>query len=84
MPTVLISAKYKEGINELLSCIARNLHETSKRGIFLIPYDKTGIINTIRTEGKVFTEEYKENGTLIDALVDNKVFYLVEDYLVNF
>ncbi len=82
--TVLISAKYKEGINELLSCIARNLHETSKRGIFLIPYDKTGIINTIRTEGKVFTEEYKENGTLIDALVDNKVFYLVEDYLVNF
>lgn len=78
--TVLISAKNKTGLDELLECIARNLPETAKRGKFVIPYDKTSIINTIRIDGKVFSEEYTAEGTLIDALVDNKVYYLVEPF----
>lgn len=80
--TVLISAKNKTGLEELLECIARNLPETAKRGRFVIPYDKTSIINTIRIDGKVFSEEYTAEGTLIDALVDNKVYYLVEPYKI--
>lgn len=80
--TVLISAKNKTGLCELLECIARNLPETAKRGRFVIPYDKTSIINTIRIDGKVFSEEYTAEGTLIDALVDNKVYYLVEPFAV--
>lgn len=81
--TVLISAKNKTGLDELLECIARNLPETAKRGKFIIPYDKTSIINTIRIDGKVFSEEYTAEGTLIDALVDNKVYYLVEPFAVK-
>ncbi|MCD7731806.1 MAG: GTPase HflX [Oscillospiraceae bacterium] len=80
--TVLISAKHKKGLDELLECIARNLPETAKRGRFIIPYDKTSILNTIRIEGKIFSEEYTADGTLIDALVDNKVYYLAEPYTV--
>lgn len=80
--TVLISAKNKTGLDELLECIARNLPETAKRGRFIIPYDKTAVINTVRIDGKVFSEEYTAEGTLIDALVDNKVYYLVEPYKV--
>lgn len=80
--TVLISAKHKKGLDELLECIARNLPETAKRGKFIIPYDKTSILNTIRIEGKIFSEEYTADGTLIDALVDNKVYYLAEPYTV--
>lgn len=81
--TVLISAKNKTGLDELLECIARNLPETAKRGKFIIPYDKTAVINTIRIDGKVFSEEYTAEGTLIDALVDNKVYYLVEPFAVK-
>lgn len=81
--TVLISAKNKVGLDELLECIARNLPETAKRGKFVIPYDKTSIINTIRIDGKVFSEEYTAEGTLIDALVDNKVYYLMEPFAVK-
>lgn len=81
--TVLISAKNKVGLDELLECIARNLPETAKRGKFIIPYDKTAVINTIRIDGKVFSEEYTAEGTLIDALVDNKVYYLVEPFAVK-
>ncbi|MCL2054779.1 MAG: GTPase HflX [Oscillospiraceae bacterium] len=81
--TAVISAKHKKGFDELLDCIARNLPETAKRGKFLIPYDKTGVINTIRIDGKVFSEEFTPNGTLIDALVDCKIFHLVEEMLCN-
>lgn len=78
--TVLISAKNKQGLDDLLDCIARNLPETAKRGKFIIPYDKTSLLNTIRIDEKVFSEEYTAEGTLIDALVDMKIYHMVENY----
>ncbi len=78
--TVLISAKNKQGLDDLLDCIARNLPETAKRGKFIIPYDKTSLLNTIRIDGKVYSEEYTAEGTLIDALVDMKIYHMVENY----
>lgn len=79
--TVKISAKRGEGFDDLLDCIARNLPETSVRGKFVIPYDKTGLINTIRTDGKVISEEYLAEGTLIDAVVDKKMMHMVENFM---
>lgn len=81
--TVKISAKQKKGFDELLDCIARNLPETSVRGKFVIPYDKTSIINTIRIDGKILSEEYLPEGTLIDAIVDKKVLHVAEGYRAN-
>ena len=81
--TVLISAKQGKGLDKLLECIARNLPETAIRGKFVIPYDKASLLNTIRIEGKIFSEEYTPDGTLIDALVDKKVYYLAEPFRVN-
>lgn len=78
--TVKISAKQKKGFDDLLECIARNLPETSVRGKFVIPYDKTGILNTIRIDGKILSEEYLPEGTLIDAIVDKKVLHMAEGY----
>ena len=81
--SVLISAKNKTGFDGLLDCISRNLPETAVRGKFLIPYDKTSLICSVRTEGKVFAEEYTENGTLIEALVDRKLLHLVKEFEVS-
>lgn len=81
--TVKISAKQKKDFDDLLDCIARNLPETSVRGKFVIPYDKTSIINTIRIDGKIISEEYLAEGTLIDAVVDKKIYYMVEPYKTN-
>ena len=80
--TVLISAKQSQGLDKLLECIARNLPETAVRGKFVIPYDKASLLNTIRIEGKIFSEEYTPEGTLIDALVDKKVYYLAEPFKI--
>lgn len=79
--TVKISAKHGKGFDDLLDCIARNLPETSVRGKFIIPYDKTGLINTIRIDGKVISEEYLAEGTLIDAVVDKKMMHMVENFM---
>lgn len=78
--TVKISAKQGIGFDRLLRCIAENLPASSVRGSFTIPYEKSALLNTIRAEGKIFSEDYTAEGTVIDALVDNKILYLVEEY----
>lgn len=78
--TVKISAKQKIGFDRLLKCISDNLPASSVRGTFTIPYDKGNLLNVIRSEGKIFSEDYTAEGTVIDALVDNKVLYMVEMY----
>ncbi|MBP3746530.1 MAG: GTPase HflX [Ruminococcus sp.] len=71
--TVIISARHHSGFDRLLRCISENLPETARRMKLLVPYDKTAFIGRIRQEGKVFSEEYLPDGTLIDALVDIKL-----------
>ena len=80
--TVMISAKERTGFDKLLQCIMKNLPETAKRMKLLIPYDKGAFLGRIRQDGKIFSEEYAENGTLIDALVDVKLIKEAESYKV--
>lgn len=68
--TVKISALKNEGIDELLKAVAKNLPQTSRRMKLLLPYDRAGLTSLIRENGKVFSEDYTENGIQVDALVD--------------
>lgn len=81
--TVKISALHNTGIDSLLECISRNLPQTSKRMNLLLPYDKGGISAQIRENGKVFSEEYTENGILLDALVDITLISKVSEFAVD-
>lgn len=78
--TVKISAKNSQGIDRLLQVIAANLPETAKRMKLLLPYDKVGYTAKLRENGKVFSEEYTENGVLVDALVDQMLITHMEQY----
>ncbi|MDD6279671.1 MAG: GTPase HflX [Oscillospiraceae bacterium] len=71
--TVFISAKEHIGFDRLLEKISAMLPETARRMNLLVPYDQSAFIGRIRSEGKIFSEEYTEKGTLIDALVDIKL-----------
>lgn len=78
--TVIISAREHTGFDRLLECIAKNLPETAKRMKLLIPYEQTSLVGRIRQNGKIFSEEYTENGTLIDALADIRLVKQLEIY----
>ncbi len=79
---VKISAKQKVGFDNLLNAIADNLPITSRRLKAIIPYDKSNLISLVMMDGKVFSQEYLPNGTLIDALVDVKVLHQIEPFKV--
>ena len=49
----------------------------------LIPYSDTSFIAKIRATGKVFSEEYNEQGTLVDALVDRSLYEAAKSYLLE-
>jgi len=77
---VLISAVTGYGLEKLLQVIAKKLTPTQRRMRLLLPYDKAALAAEVRAEGKVFSEEYTADGLLLDALVDNKIVWKVEEY----
>ena len=79
---VKMSAKKGLGIEPLLDAIVKALPETLRRGKYMIPYDKAGLINKILEDGKIFSQEYTPDGTLIDCLVSIEKLYMVESYAV--
>lgn len=78
--TVKISALKNEGIDRLLETISRYLPQTSRRMTLLLPYDKAGVTARLRENGKVFKEEYTENGIEVDALVDRMLIKQLSEY----
>lgn len=80
--TVLISAREQLGFDKLLDAIVKNLPVTARRMKLLIPYANAGFSGKIREDGKIFSEEFVENGTLTDALVDVKLIKEAEQFLV--
>ena len=81
--TAAISAKSGQGLDSLLQKIALNLPETHRRLQLLLPYDKAGLANELRLNGKVMEEEYRGEGIFLDALVDIKLCHKVQDYIVK-
>lgn len=81
--TAAISAKDSIGLETLLQKIALNLPETHRRLQLLLPYDKAGLANEIRINGKVLEEDYRGEGVFLDALVDVKICHKVQDFIVK-
>ena len=79
---VKISAKSGEGIDRMLEAIATALAPTAKRMKLILPYDKAGLVNKILIDGKVFSQEYGAEGIVLNALIDNKILYMFEDYAI--
>ena len=80
---MLISAKTGEGLDAMLDAVARALPDSCVRCRLLLPFDKAGLLNTVRIDGKVFSEEYTAEGIEVDALIDRRIFYMFEEYKVN-
>lgn len=67
--SALISARTGYGLDVLLQKIADKLPSGLERVKLLIPYGQGGLLSRLREAGKVYSEEYRDDGIAIDALV---------------
>ncbi len=80
---VWISAKHGDGLNQLLTAIVHGLPQTAKRMKLCIPYSEGSFLQLLREEGKMFSEEYTAEGTLVDVMVDVKRQKKAQDFVVD-
>ncbi|NLM47399.1 MAG: GTPase HflX [Epulopiscium sp.] len=80
--TIKISAKNKEGLDELLQAIEEILKAGRKEIKALIPYSDIGILQLIRGEGERLIEEYRPEGIYIKANVNQRIYNKLEKYLI--
>lgn len=81
LPGISVSAKTKEGLDNLLEEITKILKERAIRGDFLIPFDKLSLANLVREKGNIISEEYTDSGLKLSATVDKEIYHKVEPYL---
>lgn len=79
--TCLISAKTGEGLPKLLETVSRALSPTHIRLKLLIPYSDGSLLGQARRSGTVFSEDFTDSGTLIDALIELKSLHLFKPYI---
>ena len=77
---VCISAKTGEGTDELLRLVAETLGKDKRRAVFLLPYDKGGLVQLIHDEGKALSLDYTERGTRVEAVVKPELWAKLREY----
>jgi len=66
---IFVSARTGEGIDELLVRIAEVLPAPEVELTLLVPYDRGEVISRLHVQGRVISTDYREDGTLVKALV---------------
>ena len=79
--SVATSAKQGYGLDTLLSEIDRLLAKRMEEINILLPYSQTALINTIRENGSVQSEEYTPEGIQVKGIIDKKLLYIFNSYL---
>ncbi|MDD6236222.1 MAG: GTPase HflX [Clostridiales bacterium] len=79
---VAISAKTGYGLDALLQKMVEVLPSQLKRRKLLLPYDKGNLVARIRDTGKIYAEEFTEQGIVVDGLIVPELFHVVQDYIV--
>ncbi len=72
--TLNISAGKNEGLDELKELLSEILRENKVYIERVVPYDKAGIIQLIRKQGELISEEYVAEGIAIKAYVPMEVY----------
>jgi len=79
--TCLVSAKTGFGLDVLLDRIAQLLTPSHTRMTLLLPYNEGSLLGELRARGTVFSEQYLNEGILLDVMVEIKSLHRFKDYL---
>lgn len=80
---VAISAKTGEGIDDLLKTIERALGRGKHKVKLLIPYSAGAMLDMLHREAQIESTDYAAEGTLVEAIVDDKTYGRVAEYLTE-
>ncbi|WP_411681041.1 GTPase HflX [Clostridium thailandense] len=80
---IRISAKEEINLDLLLNEASKLLPYKLKEVEYIIPYSDQSIVAFLHRNAKVQSEEYKEEGTYILALVDDEVYNKSKEYMIN-
>ena len=80
---VAISAKTGEGIDDLLKTIERALGRGKHKVKLLIPYSAGAVLDMLHREAQIESTDYAAEGTLVEAIVDDKTYRRVAEYLTE-
>ncbi len=78
---VFVSAKTREGIDELQRLIADTIPEPDVELTAVIPYDHGELVSMIHQSGQVLDTDYVESGTRIHARVSPEMAARLEQYI---
>ena len=49
----------------------------------LVPYEKGDVVSMLHKYGKIIEEEYRENGTYMEASVDEETYNRAASYIIS-
>lgn len=82
-PTVCISGKTGEGLEELLNLIGHELSRKMKEVCLLLPYQQGDLLQQIHSSGEVIESEFVEEGVRVRARVPPSVAGRVKEYEID-
>jgi GTP-binding protein HflX len=77
-----VSAVNGTNLDQLLDVISNNLPEKLKKAVFMIPYSDSSAAAFLHRNAKILTEEYRDNGVYIEAMVDQEVLNKSSNYII--
>lgn len=78
---VCLSARTGEGTEELVRKLADLVGEKNRRVTLSLPYDRAGLLDTLRREAAVLDVEYGDERIRARAVVRPELWNLVKDYV---
>ena len=80
---VKISAKSGEGIDDLLTAIEKALGKGKHKVKLCIPYSDGAVLDMLHREAQIDSTDYAAEGTIVEAVVDDKTYGRVSTYIMG-
>jgi len=80
-PSVAVSARTGDGLDDLRQAIDVQLAATHRRVTVRIPQSQAGLVSRIHQSGRVLSQRYEDNAIIVEAEVDRALEGQLADYL---
>ncbi len=77
---IIISAKHNKNIDVLLKAILETAPGKKQKVKACIPYNEGALVSELHKNQKVISEEYSDNGTVMELLVDKEMYERIKEY----